>query len=182
MPLSRIQAEARKALLRRGVLPLIEQDQSLDVILQRIIENVEAQSESMLAAVFFYNPKSQELSVGSAPNLKPAYLQAVNGFKIGPNHASCGTAVFRRERIINHDVKTDPLWENYRFAENFFRAVWSQPIFSASGDVLGTLAFYFQEPKSPDEAEMMVLEGAAALVALAIQARPQDFTSSIEKR
>jgi GAF domain-containing protein len=182
MSFSRIQAEARKALLRRGVIPLIEQNHSLKTILHRIIVNVEAQSQSMLAAVFFYNPKLKELSVGSAPHLKPAYLQAVNGFKIGPNQASCGTAVFRRERIINRDVKTDPLWENYRFAEKFFRAVWSQPIFSQSDEVLGTLAFYFQEPRSPTDSDIVVLEGAAALVALAIQARIQQFTAAIEKQ
>lgn len=174
---SRTQIEARRTLLRRGVIPLIEQGATLDAILHQIISNVEGQSESMLAAVFFYNPTSQKLSVGSAPNLKPAYLKAVNGFKIGPEHASCGTAVFRRERIINHDVVTDPLWKDFQFASDFFRAVWSEPIFSERSEVLGTLAFYFQQPKSPDASDLIILETVGKLVALAIQSRKKQFQS-----
>jgi GAF domain-containing protein len=177
MKISPFHMETRKILLKSGVIPLIENGENLNIILNRIILNVEAQADAMLAAIFFYNPSSEKLSVGMAPNLKPAYLKAVNGFQIGPDNASCGTAVFRRERVINHDVTTDPLWENYRFAGSFFRAVWSQPIFSDEGDVLGTMAFYFSEPKSPDEVDVIVLEEAARLAAISIQARKEQFTT-----
>lgn len=129
----------------------------------------------MMAAVFFYNPASQELCVGAAPHLQPGYVKAIHGFKIGPDQASCGTAVFRGERVINHDVATDPLWRNYYFATSYFRAVWSQPVFSENGSVLGTVAFYFPEPKSPDDSDIVVIEAVASLVALAIQSRKQDF-------
>lgn len=184
MPNSQHQADVRKKLLKRGILPLIEQDAHLEQILDRLIENVEAQADKMLAAVFFYNPAEQELTVGVAPNLQPGYLRAVNGFKIGPAQPACGSAVFKRTRVICTDVSVDPLWEKYRemALSNYVRAVWSEPIFDEGGNVLGTLAFYFSVPKSPDQTDLIVLESAAELVSLAIQCRRGQFVAMYERQ
>ena len=48
---------------------------------------------------------------------------------------SCGTAAFRRERIISHDVQLDPLWGAFRdfAAHHGIRSAWSSPIFAADG-------------------------------------------------
>lgn len=170
----------RKTLLRRGILPRIESGETLDKILLHLIENIEAQSEQMLAAIFFYNPNSKDLWVGAAPNIQPSYLKAVNGFKTGPTLPACGSAAFRRERVISHDVSVDPIWADFKkFAEEGnIRAVWSQPILDSEKNVLGTLAFYFSEPKSPDRADLIILEGAADIAALAIESRMNQFEAS----
>lgn len=179
MSQSQLQSEVRKKLLKRGILPLIEQDAHLEQILDQLIQNVEGQAEQMLAAVFFYNPAEKELTVGAAPNLQPSYKRAVNGFKIGPQQPACGSAVFRRTRVISTDVRVDPLWENYRkMAEDAnVRAVWSEPIFDEAENVLGTLAFYFSTPKRPDSIDLAVLEAAAKLASLAIQCRRSQFVA-----
>lgn len=181
MSQSQIQSAARKSLLRRGIFHLIGQGDDIETILNRLIENVEAQAEQMLAAVFFYSPTSQDLCVGAAPNLQPVYKKAVNGFKIGPQQPACGSAVFKKERVICSDVQIDPLWEKLRAfaAAADIRAVWSEPIFDDAENVLGTVAFYFSEPKSPTSADLVVLEATAELAAVVIQCREEEFLEKI---
>jgi len=167
------QMQARQALLKRGIWTLIEQGKTLEELLIRLVENIEAQADRMLAAVFLYDPTRNDLTIGAAPNLQPVYKKAVNGFKCGPQQPACGSAVFKGRQVICVDVRTDPLWVNLReFAESIgVRAVWSQPIFSEDGTVLGTVAFYLPEPKVPDSSDLIVLESAASIAAEIIQAR-----------
>ena len=184
--MNRTQTEAnvRKSLLRRGIIPLIENGDSLSAILHHLILNVEAQADKMLAAIFFYNPTSEELCVGAAPHLQPSYQKAVNGFKSGPQQPACGSAVFKGERVISHDVRQDPLWKDLLpYAKGAgFCSVWSQPIFSDDANVLGTLAFYFPEPKSPDTSDVVVMEAVAELAAMAIQSRRDEFMAMSQFR
>lgn len=178
------QLEIREALLKQGIRHLINQNENLNAILRRLIENIEGQAEKMLAAIFFYDPSTNELSVGAAPNLQPAYQKAVNGFKVGPQQPACGSAVFRQKQVICIDVRTDPLWENLRdVAEGAgFRAVWSHPIFTDVGNVIGTMAFYFPKPMQPDSSNLAVLEIAAGVAAIAMQARPEQVKAVIDAR
>lgn len=182
--MSQVQIGTRKSLLRRGIVQLIEQGADLEIILKRIIENIEGQSEQMLAAIFFYDPLTEDLCVGAAPHLQPSYAKAVNGFKVGPQQPACGSAVFRGERVISEDVRVDPLWKNLcQFAEEAkIIAVWSEPIFDEQKLVLGTLAFYFPEPKSPDSSDLIILETASELASLAIQARRHQFDLITQSR
>lgn len=152
---------------------MLEQGETLEALLVRLVENVEGQTTKMLAAVFLYDPTRNDLTIGAAPNLQPVYKKAVNGFKCGPQQPACGSAVFKRQQVICTDVRTDPLWNNLReFAQAIgVLAVWSQPIFSNDGNVLGTIAFYHPQPKAPVSSDLIVLETAASIAAEIIQAR-----------
>jgi len=173
---SLVQLDTRKALLKRGIWALAEQGKSLESLLVRLVENVEGQAESMLAAVFLYEQTRNDLTIAAAPNLQPVYKKAVNGFKCGPQQPACGSAVFKRQRVICRDVRTDPLWKSLRqVAESIgIRAVWSQPILAPNGMVIGTIAFYLAQPKAPDSCDVIVLETAASIAAEIIEARKDE--------
>lgn len=179
---SKVQFQTRKALLKRGIWTLLDQGQTLEMILVRLIENIEGQADKMLAAVFLYDPIRNDLTIGAAPNLQPVYKKAVNGFKCGPDQPACGSAAFKRQQVIAVDVRIDPLWKDLReFAEAIgVRAVWSQPILSKNGVVLGTVAFYFPEPKAPGSADIIVLEASASIAAEIIQARMDQAKALID--
>lgn len=55
------------------------------------------------------------------------------------------------------------------------RACWSNPVMTATGDLLGTFGTYYRQPRIPDETSQRRLRQAAALVALAI-VRDRDTT------
>src|SRR5436309_2406508 len=90
---------------------------------------------------------------------------------VGTAAGSCGTAAYRRERVIVDDIERDPRWAEFRdlALRHGLRACWSEPILSASGQVLGTFASYYGEARSPTDDEIALIEGAAQLGGLAIE-------------
>ena len=99
------------------------------------------------------------------------YNAAVDGVAIGPNVGSCGTAVYRCEQVIVTDIASDPLWQNFRdFTLGFgLRACWSAPILSSQGQVLGTFAMYYAQPRSPENFELELIEAVRNLAGIAIE-------------
>jgi PAS domain S-box-containing protein len=134
---------------------------SLDALV-RLIERV---SPGMRGSVLLLDDDCVTLRHGAAPNLPVGYRKAIDGERIGPSAGSCGTAAYRKERVIVRDIKTDPLWANYRtLAEQYdLAACWSSPILDTDDRVLGTFAMYYGEPKEPTSADIVVTEMATLL-------------------
>ena len=107
----------------------------------------------------------------SAPSLPEEYGRSINGLSIGPEVASCGTAIYRKEKVITVDVDADPLWANYRdFARQYgLRSCWSFPILNAGNDVLATIAIYHRYPATPTESEMSLFERICSLLRIIIE-------------
>ncbi len=72
--------------------------------------------------------------------------------------------------MVVSDIASDPLWAPYaeiaaRFA---LRACWSEPIFSRTGEVLGSFAMYYGAVHSPSVRELEAGGVAARLAAIAV--------------
>jgi diguanylate cyclase (GGDEF)-like protein len=160
---------------QKEVLELIASAAPLDVTLNALNSMVEALFPGMKCSVLLTDKSGSHLHSGAARSLPDEFNQAVEGIVIGPNVGSCGTAAYRRERVVVSDIESDPLWADYRALalRNDLRACWSQPVISLSGTVLGTFAMYYAQPRSPGTRELEVVEAAAALAGIAI-ARKRD--------
>ncbi len=136
---------------------------SLDVLV-RLIERV---SPGMRGSVLLLDDDGVTLRHGAAPHLPEAYCRRIDGERIGPAAGSCGTAAYRRERVVVRDIATDPLWANYRDAVKPFglAACWSTPILDANGGVLGTFAMYYDELREPTADDIKLTETATLLSA-----------------
>ncbi len=90
---------------------------------------------------------------------------------IGPKGGSCGTALYRREPVYATDILNDPIWDDYRHLLLPFgiRAVWSLPLFMSDGQVLGTFAIHYREVRSPDPADLQMIENASHIAGIAIE-------------
>jgi PAS domain S-box-containing protein len=143
--------------------PWAETRASLDTLV-RLIERV---APGMRGSVLLLDDDGVTLRHGAAPNLPTAYCRLIDGEKIGPVAGSCGTAAYRRERVIVRDIATDPLWASYKMAAEPFglAACWSTPILGPEGHVLGTFAMYYGEPRTPTAADIALTETATALAA-----------------
>ena len=139
---------------------------SLDTLI-RLIERV---SPGMRGSVLLLDEDGVTLHHGAAPRLPRSYCDAIDGASIGPAAGSCGTAAYRRERVIVRDIATDPLWEDYRDLASTYglAACWSTPIMDR-GNVLGTFAMYYTEPRAPTEADISLTDTAAMLAGNAIK-------------
>ncbi len=136
---------------------------SLDALI-RLVEHV---VPGMRGSVLLLDDDGVTPQHGAAPRLPEAYCRLIDGERIGPEAGSCGTAAYRRERVIVRDIAADPLWASYRKAAEPFglAACWSTPIFDAEGRLLGTFAMYYDEPRDPTDADLALAETATLLSA-----------------
>lgn len=116
--------------------------------------------------------KNNRLENWASPSLPDTYVQALEQLEIGEKAGSCGTAAFRKERVIVSDIATDPLWEDYKSLALPYglRACWSHPIIS--GDkVMATFAVYYDKINIPDEAELKVIDRVMAILKVVLENR-----------
>jgi signal transduction histidine kinase len=155
----------------KKILELITGENSLNTILEALCGLVEEMYSDSLCAILFLDVDSEHLRKGVAPHFPPGFIESIDGVKIGPCVGSCGTAAYRKETVVVSDINTDPLWVGYRdFALGFgLQAGWSTPIFSATGNVLGTFAVYYREPRSPAPQQRKMIEQFAHVASIAIE-------------
>ncbi len=156
---------------QRQFLELLATGGNFSEILHTLVRIIEEQWPGMLGLVLLLDEDGKHLHIGAAVSLPEDYVQSIEGLEIGPLVGSCGTACYRRERVIVEDILTDPRWDGLRdlAVKHRLRACWSEPVFSATGQVVGTFAMYYRRPRAPTEPELRVIETAAHLVGIAIE-------------
>jgi len=157
---------------QKRILELTAQDASLPMLLQTIASVVTTQTgDEALASVLLADERGERLHYGAASKLPSSYVTALDGLPIGPASASCGTAAFRRERVIVTDIQRDPLWSNFQglAAAHGLRACWSTPIVGSAGNLLGTIGIYYLQPRRPSPGDVELIELLAPMTALAIE-------------
>jgi PAS domain S-box-containing protein len=155
----------------RVVLEVLAQGGSLPELLARLVLSFETLLPGMRGSVLLLDADGRRLRHGAAPNLPPAYCQALDGAEIGANAGSCGTAAHSGRNVIVADIANDPLWNDYRdlALSHGLRACWSVPIFGRARRVLGTFAFYFTVPRAAHQSELATIDRGAHLASLAIE-------------
>jgi PAS domain S-box-containing protein len=157
---------AQNAILKQiaGGAPLLD---SLNAVLQML----QREAPGKVAAVFLLDT-DQRLAFCAGPELPPDYISAVNELPVAPSSGCCGSAVALRHLVVTPDLKADPNWSSpeLHLKENL-RACWSSPIFSANGEVLGTLAVFHDEPGPPGPQQLKIIETATHLAGIAIERR-----------
>ena len=153
------------------VLGMIAAGYALPEVLDCLVRLVEEQSNGMLCSILTLDADGARMRHCAAPSLPEEYTRVIDGALIGPNHGSCGTAMYLGERVISRDIHLDPLWTDYRhIAERYgLRACWSTPILSPQRSVLGSFAMYYGAPRSPDDGELRLIESAANIASIAIE-------------
>ena len=125
--------------------------------------------------VLLADPDGQRLWPKAGRRVPEDWKQFITPLPIGPCVGACGTAAFRKERVINQDIATDPLWsgaaEKYRAValQHGFRSTWSVPLLSKDGNVLGTFGLYHTKANSVRADEIEVVEQAGNIALLAIE-------------
>lgn len=111
------------------------------------------------------------LYTAAAPSLPEGYNRAIQGARIGPQAGSCGTAAWRKQRVIVSDIAQDPLWHGWAevAAQYGLAACWSFPILDRRDQVLGTFAVYYRTARGPEPQELDTLERWARLAGLVIE-------------
>lgn len=168
-------SDRKRADIRREVqtevLVSLSSGAALQTTLDIVTRAVEEQCAGALCSILLVDESGEFLHYGSAPSLPKSYRLATDGLEIGPLAGSCGTAAFRRERVIVEDIQTDPLWNEYKglAAAADLYSCWSEPISGNDGEILGTFATYQREPGPPSDESIEAVEWASYLGGKAIE-------------
>src|SRR6185436_3844030 len=143
-------------------------------VLTMIVETLRGCSvDGFIPTITLVDRDGATLRHGAGPQALAEYSRAIDRQVIGPAAGSCGTAVFRRKRVIVEDIQTDPLWAEYRDLAGRFglRACWSTPIIATTGRVLGSFALYYHEPRRPSADDLTLIDLMARTTALVMELR-----------
>lgn len=123
------------------LLELIARGAPLPEILDSLLLLIESQSQGLYCSVLLLDEDGIHIRGGAGPNMPASYMAALNGYPIGPDVGSCGTAMYRKETVVVTDLLSDPLWAPYKHLvePHGFRASWSKPIFLSRDVVLGLM-------------------------------------------
>ncbi len=163
------------AVVHQQSLELIVRGASLDAVLEALCDGIDALDPNVVSSVLLADPDGQRLWPKAGHRVPEDYKQLMTPLPIAPSMGACGTAAFRKERVISADIATDPLWSGpaehcRRLAlHHGFRAAWSVPIVADSGELLGTFGLHHAQSKSVSTEDIELLEKAGHIALIAIE-------------
>ncbi|MEO6844376.1 MAG: PAS domain S-box protein, partial [Ginsengibacter sp.] len=155
----------------KKVMEMIATGKPLKEILRKIALNYESVCDNTICSILILNKEKTLLLHGAGPNLPNSYNNHLDGIPIGAKNGSCGTAVFRKERVMVPDIANDPLWENISDLPLSIglKSCWSSPIFDKDHNVLGTFGIYSMQVRQPGKEELIQIDRATNLVRIALE-------------
>ncbi|MFN6571044.1 ATP-binding protein [Dendronalium sp. ChiSLP03b] len=153
------QKEAFQAAVKGATL-----EASLGVLVRTAVEQ---SSIDVRCAFYIADETGSELR--HVVGMSKPYAECVDGFKISADSLACDLAFYTGQSVITPDVTEDPRWKDWLWLaeQHEYRGVWSFPIETTEGKVVGTFAMYFRHPReaTPRDYEFAaVLTRAAAII------------------
>jgi len=167
--------QRKRAAAREGgqkrVLELLATDGNLPEVLATLVATIEADLPGVAAAVLLLEDDHTTFRHLAGEHLPEPLREAVEGLQVGPTAGVAGAAAHRRRSVVVEDITQHALSARHAEIVNAagIRACWAQPIFSASGEVLGVIAVYRGAPHRPDAEELRSVEAAASLAGIAVE-------------
>ncbi|WP_372013456.1 response regulator [Pseudoxanthomonas sp. 10H] len=129
--------------------------------------------EGAAVSIMLADRAGTRLRHGAAPNLPPAFCEAIDGLAIAPGAGTCGAAAFSREPVYAHDIAGDPRLAEYHdlARRHGLGACWSTPILSGRDEILGVFAIYHPRPRSPCARDLELVELVTRTLLVLIERR-----------
>ena len=164
--LAQLELESHQRILER-----IARTQPVVPTLDALCHDIETRYHGVRCSVLLVDDTEPVLRHIAAPSLPASFRLAIDGLPIAIGAGACGTAAARNQMVIVNDTLADPLTGEFTALarEHDLRAVWSHPLTTSDGEVIGTFAMYRSEPYSPDADEIRTVLTAGSLAALALE-------------
>jgi PAS domain S-box-containing protein len=165
----RKRAESLLAAEKR-TLEMMANGASLSEVLNDLCAAIDAHAPPVHSMVCLMD--GEWLSPCAGPHVPATFKAAITPWRIGPDRASCGAAAFTKQRVIVPNISKDPRWPDDArdlTLSHCFSAAWSEPLISQDGEVLGTFAMYYPEPRTPQSGDFELITAAGHIALIAIE-------------
>jgi len=169
----------------RRVFERITGNAELPDTLEAIAETAERVTPDALCSVSLYDPAGNVLRQAAGRRLPQHFRLALQAVEVGPRNGSCAAAVYLQRQVVVGEIARDALWDELRAPALAagLRACWSTPIWASDGRVLGTVALYFHQPRSPLPRDFELTGRLTALAGIAIErAQAEEALRASENR
>jgi PAS domain S-box-containing protein len=154
-------------------LELLATDVDLEEVLGELARTFVSVVPSARCAVMLSAPDGRRLDCVATAGLGDEFRDAIRQVTVSSEGVACAKAASRGQMVVTTDVEADRHWDIYHRAARDAGIIgtWSQPIWSATGEILGTFDAYTRGECRPDDHEFEVSERLARLAGIAIEHR-----------
>ncbi|WP_158773177.1 sensor domain-containing protein [Cobetia sp. L2A1] len=158
------------------LLEAVAAGQPLEQTLMELCIAIEGAATQVLSSLLLLDEAGECIASGVSPQLPESFMSALRGVRIGEGVGTCGTSMWRRERVLTTSLATDSAWEGFRHhpAALGLEACLSMPILDSAGNSMGSFAFYSESGDALDANHQSLLEVAVNVASLAIERHRRD--------
>jgi signal transduction histidine kinase len=130
----------------------------LQPVLEEVLAAVTALQDTNMGVLMLYDAERRDLRPVVSVGFSKEYFSLVG--RIPEGAGACGMAVAERSPVMIEDVESEPSFSRYVEAARLatYRAVYSIPLLSRTGDVVGTIDTCWSEPHRLSEREISLVQ------------------------
>lgn len=157
--------------LRNTILELIASSSKLSKVLNTVVQGIENELPGTICSISIVDDTATQLRLIAAPSFPDFYKEAVDVIPIKKGVGSCGEAAALGIRVFVSDIASHPNWTPWAQLAHKAQLVscWSEPIISHHGNILGTIAIYFNASVTLTDNEFTLVEQFVNLTRIAIE-------------
>ena len=157
----------------RRLLEMVASGTALTVILEGLCRYVETTISGCCCSVLLVDPTRTHLQHMAGPSFPATFNASVHGLPLSASSGPCATTVYLNEQVIAADITLDAQREECAWCRmavaNGLKACWYTPISSTGGTVIGIIAIYYTEPKSPTPLHQSLIGQFTHIASIAIE-------------
>jgi hypothetical protein len=97
----------------KRTLEMIAAGAPLTNILECLCDTIDDHASGIISTVMLMDLDGKHLWPAAGRRVPKEWIAAITPLTIGASVGTCGTAAFRRERVITRDIAADPLWMDH---------------------------------------------------------------------
>ncbi|NYT41446.1 PAS domain-containing protein [Sphingomonas sp. R-74633] len=171
-----IEEQKRATAMLAGEKQLLERiasGRSLRDVLETLCRVVEEASPGCICEIRPIDERSATFEFAVAPSMPVSFIDAITGTPARGDLSPCGLAAELKVQVIAADLDADARWHGSpvrtRLHEHGLKSVWSTPILSKAGGILGSLCIYHRTPANPLPHHQDIMGRAVHVASIAIE-------------
>ena len=157
----------------KQILEMIASRHPLREVLAELCRFFTGFAQDCACGIYPIDTSGKAFQYGVAPSLPDSYTAPIAGVSVNTDDSPRGRSISEKVQIVTEDIQSDVRWMiapcRTHVLQHGLRAVWSTPIFSRKGAVIGTVCVYQQKVGGPSAHHQEIISHVAHLASIAIE-------------